>query len=635
MAVDVNESAFVVGSGQSIALSQMVSVTASASNPAYLVLTGLDRNEYTAGASGATGSLAGGGQTDGFSAIGGDSRGAGIVFTYQAATGRYYSSTYGYLDQLSYTASASPGDVTNLSLFGTSNLSLARYYANNPYALMQVDSAGYLGSATVATVPGFTGTVPAQATPDSIAATADSFVGQPWNENGCWVLASTIAAEAGASLPVQSTSIGVAGQGTGEWFVAYDGPAGSTGNWQSMVTTGDVVAFETASGGGHITTCVAGSGGTATLVDNITYVNAAGQVVNGAGDGSASDVTVAAPHAASQEFSGVSAGTVVIYQLDTPDVTDQVAGAVMIAGGSQSLGALFAAMDPEGKSVTSYQVYDADGSTLMVNGTTESATSAANAVTTGALSQVSLEAGAGAGTDTLYVRASNGSYWGDWTSLGVTVTAPPAAATAPTPTSVPTPVASGSTAPSEYVLTDTATGAGSTSTGTAYSGPVNYLQSQYLWAGQDSVNIAANVADVFLQGGPGNDALSASAGSNVLDGGMGSNFLTGATGADGGADTFFLDGRGSGSTWDTLVNFHVGDAVTLWGFVPGQSTTSWVGVQGASGYQGATLNASFPGGAANGTVTFAGVSLADAQSNFTTSTGTAGGVSYLYIKRVG
>lgn len=633
MAVGLNEGAFVVGSAKSIALSQMVKATASASDPAYLVLTGLDRNEYTTGASGATGSFAGGGQTDGFSAIGGDARGAGIVFTYQAATGRYCSSIYGYLDQLSYTASASPGDVTNMSLFGMSNLSLARRYAANSYALMQVDPAGYLGSATVATVPGFTGRVPAQATPDSIAAIAEGFVGQPWNENGCWVLASTIAAEAGASLPVQSTSIGIPGQGSGEWFVAYDGRAGGTGNWQSMVATGDVVAFETAAGGGHITTCVSGSGGTAMLVDNITYVNALGQVVNGAGDGSANDVTVAAPHAASQEFSGVPAGMVVIYQLDTPGVTDRVAGAVVTAGGSQSLGALFIATDPEGKPVTAYQVYDASGSTLMVNGTAESATSAAHAITTGSLSQVSLEAGAGAETDTLYVRASNGAYWGDWTSLGITITAPPAAATASTP--VPTPAVSGSATPPDFAWTDTVTGAASTDAGTAYSGPVNYLQSQYLWAGQDSVNISANVAGVFLQGGPGNDALSASAGSNVLNGGTGSNFLTGATGGDGGADTFFLDGRGSGATWDTLVNFHVGDAVTLWGFVPGQSTMSWAGVEGVSGYQGATLTASFAGGAANGTVTFAGVSLADAQSNFTASSGTAGGASYLYTKRTG
>jgi hypothetical protein len=30
----------------------------------------------------------------------------------------------------------------------------------------------------------------------------------------------------------------------------------------------------------------------------------------------------------------------------------------------------------------------------------------------------------------------------------------------------------------------------------------------------------------------------------------------GASGADGGTDTFFADGRAGQSTWDTLLNFH-------------------------------------------------------------------------------
>ena len=98
-------------------------VAAASSNPTYVVLTALDRDEYTAGASGATGSLSGNGHTLKLSSIGGDGRGAGIVFTYQASSGRYYSATYGYLDQIAYNASTSAGDVTNLSLFGTSNLS--------------------------------------------------------------------------------------------------------------------------------------------------------------------------------------------------------------------------------------------------------------------------------------------------------------------------------------------------------------------------------------------------------------------------------------------------------------------------------------------------------------------------------
>ena len=124
---------------------------------------------------------------------------------------------------------------------------------------------------------------------------ADRFVGQAWNMDGCWVLASTIAAEAGASLPVQSTAIGVPGQSNGEWIVAFNGPAGRSGNWESMVTAGEIVVIGTPGGGGHITTCVSGSGGSALLVDNVTYVNGRGQIQNSANDRSSSDVILATP----------------------------------------------------------------------------------------------------------------------------------------------------------------------------------------------------------------------------------------------------------------------------------------------------------------------------------------------------
>nr|WP_294565532.1 putative Ig domain-containing protein [uncultured Rhodopila sp.] len=428
MAVTLNATAFVNAKAASIAVSQIVSTAASSSNPAYLVLTALDRNEYTAGATGATGNLSGNGHVLNLSSLGGDGRGAGIIFTYIAASGRYYNSTYGYLDQLTYNASGSLDDVTNLSFFGTGSLGLATDYANNAYLMMQTDAPGYLGSATVVTEQGYSGTVPGQATPDSIAAAAGSFVGKAWNMNGCWVLASTIAAEAGASLPVQSTAIGVAGQANGEWIVAYNGPAGQGGNWQSMVTAGEIIAFGTGGGSGHITTCVSGSGASAMLVDNITYENYLGQITNPANDGSASDVLVAAPHAASQEWSGVSGSSVVIYELDTPAVTASAGADYLFAGASQSLGSLFSAADPAGKTIAEWQVYDtAAEDSFSYNGGRGQAHSAATAITSASLASVSLLAGSGPAADTLEVRAFNGSYWGDWASLAVTVTAGPKA----------------------------------------------------------------------------------------------------------------------------------------------------------------------------------------------------------------
>src|SRR5580658_3608648 len=424
MSIIQDKSAFVDPTAVSIGISQMFTETAGSNDPTYLVLTVLDRNEYTQGASDATGSLSGNGHTLDLSSIGSDGRGTGIVFTYQASTGRYYNSTYGYFDQLTYNSSGSLDDVTNLSLFGTNNLSQATTYASNAYSMMEVDPSGFLGSATVVTQPQSSGTGPTQATPDSIATVAEGFVGQAWNLDGCWVLASTISAEAGASLPVQSTAIGLPGQANGEWIVAFNGPAGQSGNWQSLVHEGEIIVIGTPGGGGHITTCVSGSGSTAMLVDNATFVSSNGQVQNTAGDGSANDIIIAAPHLASQEWAGVSASSVVIYELDTPIVADAVSSDSLVCRASQSLGSLFTTTDPGNKTVAEWQVYDTATTDLLVlGGSDDSDHSAASALTITSLASISLLAGSTATTDTLEVRAYNGTYWGDWESLSVSVTA--------------------------------------------------------------------------------------------------------------------------------------------------------------------------------------------------------------------
>ncbi len=148
--------------------------------------------------------------------------------------------------------------------------------------------------------------------------------------------------------------------------------------------------------------------------------------------------------------------------------------------------------------------------------------------------------------------------------------------------------------------------------------------------------IAASTPNVFLHGGGGDDALQAHTGSNVLDGGAGSNFLVGGAGADGGADTFFVDGRG-GQTWSTLVNFHHGDALTLWGFQPGVSTNPWTASDGAAGYTGATLHSELAGAGTgvSASATFAGLTLDDVQSKLSVTGGTVGGLSYLNVAYTG
>jgi hypothetical protein len=407
-----------LGGSESIALSSLVTVTA-AGNPTYLVVDALDRDEYTAAATGATGSFSGDGATLGLASIGGDGRGAGIVFTWQASIGQYVNATYGTLGQLDYTLSTSADDITNISFFGTSNAALAQNDASNAYALMQHESRGYLGSATIGT----TSAAPTEATPDGVAAAAQALVGQAWNQDGCWVLASTIAAEAGAGLPVQSTAVGQPGSANGEWIVLYNGPSAANANWQNLVSTGDMVVFATSSTTGHITTCVSGRGSSAMLVDNITFIGQGGAIQNSANDGSSADVIIAPPHPASQEFAGVRPGSVVIYALDTPAITDKLADAALTTGSTVSLATLFAATDPGHKTITAYQVYDGGGTDrLLLNGKP----AASATLTAAALAQLSLSAGPTPTTDTLEIRASNGTYWGDWQSLAIDiVTAPP------------------------------------------------------------------------------------------------------------------------------------------------------------------------------------------------------------------
>ena len=178
-----------------------------------------------------------------------------------------------------------------------------------------------------------------------------------------------------------------------------------------------------------------------------------------------------------------------------------------------------------------------------------------------------------------------------------------------------------------YLIIDTSTNyTVSYAAGTTYSGPVSYLQNQYFASGSDSLNIAATVANVYLCSSPTStgNLLAAFGGSNVLDGENGSNFLVGTTS---GADTFFTDARSSSPVWNTIVNFHSGDAVTMWG-VSAATALETQANAGAAGFTGYTIHADTLG---NGSYS-AAITLAGVTSNEVTQTyGAVGGVSYLYL----
>ncbi len=184
-----------------------------------------------------------------------------------------------------------------------------------------------------------------------------------------------------------------------------------------------------------------------------------------------------------------------------------------------------------------------------------------------------------------------------------------------------------------FDITNADTGRSGANNGTSYTGPLPNVDQQLIWPGTQSIAVRAEIPGVFTQGGSADDALEATGGSNVLDGGAGSNFLIGASGSDGGTDQFYADASGPGVTWNTLVNFHQGDSVTIWGFQQGVSTDSWTASAGAAGYQGATLNFEMAGAgsAVDSSLTFAGMTQQAAATNLSMSAGTDDGKNYLQI----
>lgn len=162
--------------------------------------------------------------------------------------------------------------------------------------------------------------------------------------------------------------------------------------------------------------------------------------------------------------------------------------------------------------------------------------------------------------------------------------------------------------------------------GETYQGPVPYLQSQFIYDGPSAV-LEAQAPNSFVKTFAGDSAIRVTAGRNIIDAGKGSNFIEGGPGAD----TFYLNAIAGQVAWDTIVNFHVGDAVTLFGFNPSVSTYQWTDDDGAVGYTGRTIHAVLSGsGPVTASLTFAGKSAADT-AHFAVTTGSLGTLNYLAV----
>jgi Ca2+-binding RTX toxin-like protein len=184
---------------------------------------------------------------------------------------------------------------------------------------------------------------------------------------------------------------------------------------------------------------------------------------------------------------------------------------------------------------------------------------------------------------------------------------------------------------SNFSVLDTTTSTPVEINETPYSGPVAGLQWEFIDPTTDNLNVTANVPNVFIHTGSGEDAINVSQanGNNVLDGSTGSNFLVGGTGDD----TFFVDDRGpSADIWSTVSNFHAGDSATIFGITQSGFNTSWVNGQGATGFTGLTLHVT-AAGHPTASLTLAGFSTADmSDGRISTNFGTeADGTPYLFV----
>ena len=136
---------------------------------------------------------------------------------------------------------------------------------------------------------------------------------------------------------------------------------------------------------------------------------------------------------------------------------------------------------------------------------------------------------------------------------------------------------------SSYVLPDLFTGPASLN-----------LKYQLIDASANAVIIGSTDNDFIKLGGTGNKAVNGGGGDNVIDGGTGSTFISGG-GTSSNANTFFLDGRASGTSWSTITDFHLNhDYATIWGWLAGVSKVDTlftdVNTGGAAGYTGLSLH---------------------------------------------
>jgi len=442
--------------GHTVNISSLFNLNSSGTHPLYLDLTMTDRNEYPHDQTPIFGDF----QANGvvapvyhksvlsyFTLTYQYIDESAILFTYQSSSGRYYNQTYGYFDQVKFVTGSLNYENAEISVFSSNNLNFLQEIDPNTAngsslydTQFLADAAAknsflqYNGSVSIENNASVSAAFLNHATPFGIVSAAQTYVGQIWDNNGCWVLVSDIASQAGSSIPATSLQLYSTPAANGEWIPVYFG--GSQSNptvsaAESILRPGDVVTVAWGGNrGGHIFTVVSGYGSNALTIDN------SGPAPN---NGISTDVVINPAHSVHAELvnGAAVASSITVYRLDTPTITVNSINNNITAGQTLNLAPLFSTTDAGGLGslpITSYAFYDlgAGGGandSFLVNGVTSTAHaggSSALVISASSLSNIQLQtAGAtSGGTDTVYVSAFNGSYWGDWAQIGVNITAP-------------------------------------------------------------------------------------------------------------------------------------------------------------------------------------------------------------------
>ncbi|MBF0481430.1 MAG: hypothetical protein HQK81_07980 [Desulfovibrionaceae bacterium] len=280
-AIGVAQQAYDVAGGASVNLGSIFSIASSQVSGFYVEM--YDRDNYAGAQTYDYGTLtdAKGRQYSGSDYL--------LWFSLNPKTGQYANSAGETLSNFTFTASTQTDRAQDINLVAY-NSKYQTLDDRTVDIVTNVATPAFAAGASVAS---------------DIAAEAASFIGQPWDPEGCYNLAQDVTAACGVSLDLKSGWIESDVNNNGALQVVYNAANGIVSNWESDLQPGDIVEMGWNYGGGHIAVVDKVADGVAYVADN------SGDPVK---DGSAADVKIA-EEALPSYNPDIVQNTVIVYRV--------------------------------------------------------------------------------------------------------------------------------------------------------------------------------------------------------------------------------------------------------------------------------------------------------------------------------